>query len=199
MLGSESIRSGFHALGAGQLDESFAPRSTLETYTQAGVRGVGQAALPIGGTVAAGSRLALRAPSTLTAASPARQAVRESLVDAVKAPGMVAATELGGNIGANVAGEAANQFAPGNPIAQAGAQLLGGLAGGGIGYGATRRNVPAPPAGFQIADDLPADALAANTADIMPESVAANNVGLDALWCNLNACGTLSMWRGLRP
>ena len=45
LLGSESIRSGFHALGAGQLDESFAPRSTLETYTQAGVRGVGQAAL----------------------------------------------------------------------------------------------------------------------------------------------------------
>ena len=35
-LGSESIRSGFHAVGIGQVDDSFAPRSTLETYTQAG-------------------------------------------------------------------------------------------------------------------------------------------------------------------
>lgn len=166
-LGSDSIRDGFHAVGIGQIDESFAPRSTLETYTQAGARGVGQAALPIGGTLAAGSRLALRAPSALTAASPTRQAVRGTLVDAVKNPGMVAATELGGNIGANLAGEAANQYAPGNPYAQAGAQLLGGLAGGGVGYGATRRNIPAPPAGFQIVDD------------IAPETVAANNTGLD--------------------
>lgn len=180
LLGSESIRDGFHAVGIGQTDESFAPRSTLETYTQAGARGVGQAALPIGGTLAAGGRLALRAPSALTAASPARQAVRGTLVDAIKNPAMVAATELGGNVGANVAGEAANQYAPGNPYAQAGAQLLGGLAGGGIGYGLTRRNYPQPPSGFQIADDQAADALAVNNAGIMPDAMAANNVGLDS-------------------
>lgn len=180
-LGSETFRSGMHALGIGQVDESFAPRSTLETYTQAGARGIGQAALPIGGTVAAGSRLALRAPSALTAASPARQAVRGTLVDAAKTPAIAAATEFGGNVGANVAGEAANQYAPGNPLAQVAAQTIGGLAGGGVGYGATRRNIPEPPAGFKIADDMAAgDAPAANSAETMPNSFAANNVGLDS-------------------
>lgn len=181
ILGSESIREGFHAVGIGQTDESFAPRSTLETYTQAGARGIGQAAIPIGGTVAAGSRLALRAPSALTAASPARQAVRGALVDAAKAPAVAAATELGGNVGANVAGEVANQYAPGNPIAQVAAQTIGGLAGGGVGYGATRRNIPEPPAGFKIAEDVAAgDVPVANSAEIMPNSVAANNVDLDS-------------------
>ena len=156
LLGSESIRSGFRALGIGQLDESFAPRSTLETYTQAGARGIGQAVVPIGGTLATGGRLALRAPSMLTAASPTRQAVRGTLVDAAKAPSVAVATELGGNVGANLAGEAANQYAPGNPYAQIAAQTLGAVGGGGMGYGLTRRNYPQPPSGFQIADDLTA-------------------------------------------
>lgn len=178
-LGSESIRDGFHALGIGQTDDSFAPRSTLENYTQAAARGVGQAAIPIGGTLAAGSRLALRAPSALTAASPVRQAIRSTMVDAAKAPAAAVATELGGNIGAQVAGEGANQVAPGNPYAQVAAQTIGALAGGGLGNIAARPrtpfldvpangsapDVPAPPAGFQLND--------------MPETVAANNVGLD--------------------
>ena len=154
LLGSESIRDGMHALNIGQVDESFAPRSTLETYTQAGARGIGQAAIPIGGTVAAGGRLAMRAPSLLTAASPTRQAVRGTLIDAAKAPSVAVATELGGNVGANLAGEAANQLAPGNPYAQIAAQTLGAVAGGGVGYGATRRNLPAPPAGFRADSDV---------------------------------------------
>lgn len=161
-LGSEFIREGMHSVGIGQTDESYAPRSTVEQYTQAGARGVGQAALPIGGTIAAGSRLALRAPSLATTASVPRQAVRGTLVDAAKVPAVTVATELGGNVGANVAGEAANEFAPGNPYAQVAAQTIGALVGGGGGYVATRpkskaidipADIPPPPPGFELAPD----------------------------------------------
>ena len=187
LLGSESIRDGMHAVNIGQVDESFAPRSTLETYTQAGARGIGQSVVPVGGTLAAGGRLAMRAPSLLTAASPTRQAIRSTLVDAAKAPSVAMATELGGNVGANLAGEAANKLAPGNPYAQIAAQTFGGLAGGGIGYGATRRSLPAPPAGFRADGDVFAslDAVDTGSPDVPPlpagylPTEALNDTGLD--------------------
>jgi hypothetical protein len=56
-LGSESIRSGMNALGIGQVDESYAPRSALERYTQAAARGTGQALIPVLGTIAKGGQL----------------------------------------------------------------------------------------------------------------------------------------------
>tara|TARA_R110002124_G_scaffold287106_2_gene470478 strand:+ start:1375 stop:5913 length:4539 start_codon:yes stop_codon:yes gene_type:complete len=164
LLGSSMIRDGFHALGFGQIDESTAPRSDIERYTQSFARGTGQAVVPIGGSIGLGGRLANRAPSLATRASPTRQAVRTSLVDAAKMPAATAAAELGGATGANVAGEFANDVAPGNVYAQLGAQTLGGLGGGFGGFKA----FPARPA----APRLPASSMADNAPDTAPVSVA---------------------------
>ncbi|WP_417592550.1 thermonuclease family protein [Parasphingorhabdus sp.] len=146
LLGSEMIRDGFHSMGFGQIDESTAPRSDLERYTQAFARGTGQAIVPVGGSIGFGSKIANRAPSLVTRASPTRQALRTSAVDSAKAPAATALAELGGATGANVAGEYANDVAPGNVWAQLAAQTVGGLGGGYAGFKATpgRFSLPAP-------------------------------------------------------
>jgi endonuclease YncB( thermonuclease family) len=56
-LGSESIRSGLHAIGIGQTGEGFAPRSDMERYAQSIARGLGQASLPVGATLGIGGRI----------------------------------------------------------------------------------------------------------------------------------------------
>lgn len=165
-LGSESIRSGMHALGMGQVDASFAPQSDLERYTQAAARGVGQAALPAAGTIATGARLAAStAPIALRSTGPVAQGVRNALLDAAKAPGVTLATEAGAGVGSMLANEAVNDFAPDNALLRIGAQTLGAFGGGAAALKLARpRAVPPPPAGFTL--DTPA-------------TVAFNNTGLE--------------------
>lgn len=166
-LGSEWWRDNvLHPIGAGQIDEGYAPRSTAEAYGQAFTRGIGQAALPIGGQMAAGTRLALRAPSAFTLASPARTAIRSALTDSAAAPRAFIAGELGGGVGSQLAGQAGEDYAPGNQWVQVGAQTLGGLTGG-LGAGLVARSrvsrrvalpdapeaIPEPPAGYTRVDE----------------------------------------------
>lgn len=138
-LGSESIREGMRSVGIGQFDDSYSPRTDAERYAQAFARGTGQAALPIGGQLAAGGRLALRAPSLLTQGSAVRSATRGALVDAARRPGVLIAGEAGAGAGAGLSGQVADDLAPGNPYAMLAAQVAGGLGGGlGAGMGAAR-------------------------------------------------------------
>jgi len=143
IMGSDWIRSGMHRLGIGEASEGYAPRSGVERYGQAIARGVGQAAVPLGGSLAIGSKLRLAAPTLETLASPTRSAIRESFVTAAANPAVTVAGEVGGGVGANVAGQAADDYAPGNRWAQMGAQVVGGLVGGiGGGLAASRRAIP---------------------------------------------------------
>lgn len=119
-----------HPLGAGAVDERYAPRSDVERYGQAFLRGTGSALLPAAGSIAAGGRLALRAPSVISEATAARGAVRGSLADAARNPGLTAGLEAGASVGSSLAGQVADDAAPGNPYAQIAAQAVGGLAGG---------------------------------------------------------------------
>ena len=167
LLGSSMIRDGFHALGFGQIDESTAPRSDIERYTQSFARGTGQAVVPIGGSIGLGGRLANRAPSLATMGSPSRQAIRSSVVDAAKMPAATAAAELGGATGANVAGEFANDVAPGNPYAQLGAQTLGALAGGGAAFSAAPRRFGRPVAP-RVGESAPDPAAVGAASDVPP-------------------------------
>jgi endonuclease YncB( thermonuclease family) len=148
-LGSASIKSKMHDLGMGQASEGYAPRSGAERYGQAFARGVGQAVVPLGGSLAVGSKLRLAAPVLEASANPVRAALRQSFVAAAEHPGLAVAGEVGGGVGANVAGQVADDYAPGNRWAQVGAQVVGGLAGGlGGGLAAGRlgpRRVPIAP------------------------------------------------------
>lgn len=131
LLGSKWWRENvMHPIGAGATDERYAPRSDAERYGQAFLRGAGSALLPAGGSIAAGGRLALRAPALLGEVSAARGALRSALIDAARNPGATAGLEAGAGIGSYVAGQGADDLAPGNPYAQLAAQTLGGIAGG---------------------------------------------------------------------
>lgn len=130
IMGSDWIKGQLHKLGVGQYDEGFAPRSDAERYSQAFFRGTGQAVLPVGGSLAAGTRMAASALPSVLETGAVRQALRNATMEAAARPGVLIAGEAGGNIGANLAGQIADDYAPGNPYAQMGAQLAGGLVGG---------------------------------------------------------------------
>ena len=130
IMGSDWIKGQLHKLGVGQYDEGFAPRSDAERYSQAFFRGTGQAVLPVGGSLAAGTRMAASALPSVLETGAVRQALRNATMEAAARPGVLIAGEAGANIGANLAGQAADDYAPGNPYAQMGAQLAGGLVGG---------------------------------------------------------------------
>jgi hypothetical protein len=143
IMGSDWIRSQMHRLGMGQTSEGYAPQSGAERYGQSFARGVGQAVVPLGGSLAIGSKLRLAAPALETLASPTRSAIREAFVSGAANPAVTVAGEVGGGVGANVAGQVADDYAPGNRWAQVGAQVVGGLAGGlGGGLAASRRVIP---------------------------------------------------------
>lgn len=142
---SDWMRDTYHKAGFGQRDEGSAPRSTLERYGQAFLRGAGSAAIPLGGSLSLGGRLALRAPSLATEASAVRTGVRSALVDAAKSPGATAAMELGSGAGTYMGDEVAHDAAPGNPYASIAGQLVGGLAGG-LGAGLAARRLASRPA-----------------------------------------------------
>ncbi len=156
IMGSEWLRSGMHDLGIGQASEGYAPRSGVERYGQAFARGVGQAVVPLGGSLAIGSKLRLATPIVGATANPVRAALRQSFVTAAEHPSLAVAGEVGGGVGANVAGQVADDYAPGNRWAQMGAQVVGGLAGGVVGgLGAGRvapRRVPVEPS---VAGEVP--------------------------------------------
>lgn len=142
ILGSEWIREGMRGLGIGQVDDSYAPRSGFERYSQNFSRGVGQAVVPIGGQLATGGRLALRAPSLLTQGSAVRSAVRGALTEGARRPGLLVAGELGAGAGSGIGGQVADDVAPGNPYAQVAGQVIGGFGGGvGAGVAASRPRV----------------------------------------------------------
>lgn len=151
-LGSESIRQGMRSLGMGQVDDSYAPRSDFERYSQNIARGLGQAVVPIGGQLAAGGRLALRAAPALAAeGSATRSALSNALREGARNPGLLVAGELGAGAGSGVGGQVADDIAPGNLYAQMAGQVIGGLGGGiGAGAAASRRGMAArlspPPA-----------------------------------------------------
>ncbi len=147
---SSGIRDAWHGLGLGQRDEGSAPRSDLERYGQAFLRGTGSAIIPIGGTVGVGSKLATRMPSLATQASAARTAFRESLVDAAKNPGTAVALEVGAGAGSYLGEEVANDVAPGNPYAAMAGQVIGGL-GGGFAAGTAGRRMGARSSGDTVA------------------------------------------------
>jgi endonuclease YncB( thermonuclease family) len=144
-LGSQQIRDAMHGLGIGQINEGYAPRSTAERYGQAFTRGIGQATLPIAGQMTAGTALALRAPFAFTLASPARTAIRTALTDSAAAPRALFAGELSGAVGSQLAGQAGEDYAPGNMWVQLGTQTLGGLAGGFAGAVGARARLPGRP------------------------------------------------------
>ncbi|WP_422057959.1 hypothetical protein [Sphingomonas sp.] len=154
---SAGIRDTWHGLGLGQRDEGSAPRSDLERYGQAFLRGTGSALIPVGGTVGFGSKLATRSPSLATQASAARTAFRESLVDAARSPGTAVALEVGAGAGSYVGEEVANDVAPGNPYAAMAGQLVGGL-GGGFAAGAAARRMGARSSGDTMAPARSPDA-----------------------------------------
>ncbi|MET0240196.1 MAG: hypothetical protein ABW184_09900 [Sphingobium sp.] len=140
VLGSTWIKDLMHAGGVGQYDEDFAPRSDAERYTQAFARGMGQSIVPIGGTMAAGTRIAASALPSVLEGGAVRQALRNSTAEAAARPGVLIASEAGAGVGSQVAGQAGDDIAPGNPYVQAAAQIVGGLAGGlGGGMAAGRR------------------------------------------------------------
>lgn len=143
------LRDTWHGLGLGQRDEGSAPRSDLERYGQAFLRGTGSAVIPVGGTLGFGSKLATRTPSLATQASAARTALRESLVDAAKSPGAAVALEVGAGAGSYIGEEAANDLAPGNPYATMAGQLVGGL-GGGLAAGRVAQRVGARSSGDTV-------------------------------------------------
>lgn len=148
VLGSDWIKDRMHGVGAGQYEEGFAPRSDVERYSQAFFRGAGESVLPVGGTMAAGTRLALTALPTALEQGVARTAIRGAVRDAASNPRLLIAGETGANVGAEVAGQAADDYDPADPWLEAGAQIAGGLAGG-LGAGAVVRHpVPARPASF---------------------------------------------------
>ncbi len=136
---SSGIRDAWHGLGLGQRDEGSAPRSDLERYGQAFLRGTGSAIIPVGGTLGVGSKLATRTPSLATQASAARTALRDSLVDAARSPGTAVALELGAGAGSYMGEEVAHDAAPGDPYASLAGQMIGGLGGGFAGGAAGRR------------------------------------------------------------
>lgn len=144
------LRDKWHAMGVGQRDEGSAPRSDLERYGQAFLRGAGSAVLPVGGTLSAGGKLALRPPSIATDASAARSAIRGSLVDAAKDPRTAVALELGSGAGSYIGEEAAHDIAPGNPYAAIAGQVIGGI-GGGLSAGATTRRLGTRSSGDHVA------------------------------------------------
>lgn len=129
--GSNSIRSGLHALGMGQDSEAYAPRSAAERYIQSIARGVGQAVIPAGGTIAAGARLGAAGAGMVSQEGGAvAQALRRMASEAAARPGLALAGELGGGVGAGIGGQAARDVAPGNPYADMVGQVLGGIGGG---------------------------------------------------------------------
>lgn len=109
--GAKSIQSVMDYLGITHEGKDWAPRSSLENYTQSAARGVGQAIVPGLGLEAAASRAGVRA---LPAA--ARSIGRELTAGATSGLGA----------------QAGRDIAPGNPYAE----LAGSLIGGGIGAGA---------------------------------------------------------------
>lgn len=128
--GSEDWKKLFKWAGLIQDEALTKPQSKTEEYTQAVAEGLGQAAIPAGGTVAAGTRLGMRAASAASKASAGRTVLREGLVSAGKAPAVALASEAGGSVGAAVAGKVAEDVAPDSIVAKVIAQTLGGLAGG---------------------------------------------------------------------
>lgn len=130
-LGSESIRSGMHAIGVGKLDKSYDPRSKGEAYAQSIARSIGQTVVPVGGTIAGGMNAMARvAPSAIRSASPVRNAFSTMAVEAAKRPGVLIAGETAAGVGAGVGGQYARDTWPGNPYADAAGQILGGFGGG---------------------------------------------------------------------
>lgn len=130
VMGSEWLRDYMHKLGIGQMDEGYAPRSDVERYGQALARGVGQSVFPIGGTLSIGGRLAGAIVPAALEGGAIRQGVRSALSEAASNPATLIAGETGANVGANLAGQATDDYAPGNTYAQMGAQVAGGLLGG---------------------------------------------------------------------
>ncbi len=130
VMGSDWIREGMHDLGIGQTSEAYAPRSDIERYGQAFARGTGQAVLPIGGTLSAASRLALRGVAEIGSATSLREALAHGLGRTAAKPAPFIATELAANVGASTGAQIADDVAPGNPLVALGAQLVGGAVGG---------------------------------------------------------------------
>jgi hypothetical protein len=140
-LGSDSIRSGMHSLGMGQVDETYAPRSALERYTQAAARGTGQALIPVLGTISRGGQLVNAGYQTAKQGQGAvRTALADDAVSAFKRPAGSISTEVGAGVGANVAGELADDVAPGNDLVKAGLMLTGGVVGGGTAGAVSKRS-----------------------------------------------------------
>lgn len=136
-LGSESIKDGMHSIGVGRVDESYAPQSALERYTQAAAEMAGNSVLPVAGTLAKGGQLLNKAApfvsnggSTLLAklGDAASKGGRELAEQAALRPGTVVATEAASALGAGVGGQAARDIAPGNPYAEFAGTMIGGLA-----------------------------------------------------------------------
>ena len=143
-------RDTYYDAGFGQRDEGSAPRSDLERYAQAFLRGTGSAVIPFGGSLAGGIKLAITVPSLATRSSAALSAFREALVDAAKNPGTAAALEIGAGAGSFVGEEAAHDLAPGNPYAAIAGQVIGGL-GGGFAAGAGARRIGSHSTGDRVA------------------------------------------------
>ena len=187
ILGSEWIRDQLHKLGIGQADEGYAPRSDAERYAQSFLRGVGQAAIPIGGPLAVGSRLAAAAAPVALESSAARSAIRNALLEASASPRALVAGELGANAAANISGQAADDYAPGNPYARMGAEIAGGLIGGipaGLAFARRPQGAPRPPITTDttapVIGGIPLEALHASAGwdDVSAPAIAAESTGV---------------------
>jgi endonuclease YncB( thermonuclease family) len=135
-----SRKTGFLARAG---DPNWAPRSTLERYAGSVAENAGQSVLPVMGTYGAGAKLLGTATELGTGAAPI---ARNMLRDVVANPGRNLIAEAGGVAGSGIAGQAAQDYAPGNPYVSIAAQLAGGFAGG-MGAGvAASRGAPLPEA-----------------------------------------------------
>ncbi|WP_158010652.1 hypothetical protein [Tardibacter chloracetimidivorans] len=125
--GSESIRSGLHKLGFGQVKEEYKPQTKGEEYLSSLSRGVGQAA---GGLVST-APISINAAKTLTKTSgAAKRALAQLTQGSTATPTRFVAQELMAGAGSGIGGQAARDVAPGNPWAEGAGMLVGGIAGG---------------------------------------------------------------------
>lgn len=177
--GSQSLRDLMHAIGLGYASPELAPQTVGEQRLAAVARGVGQSVIPAGAAPALGGRLALQGSTALARSGGAvRQSLRTILEEAAKRPGVAVAGELAGGAAAGASGQVAREVFPGNPYADAAAQIVGGAVGGvaagraverlgtrgaprpALGVPEAPAGIPEPPAGF-VADDAAGAAPAA--------------------------------------
>jgi len=147
--GSESIRSVF-SKATGYKSQEEVNRATggssghIEDIATKTANFLGGSVVPVAGLYGSGAKL-IRAggPGALSTTSAAKRVLQTMALETAKHPGVAVASEAGAALGAATAGEAVETYAPDSPYLEAGAEILGGIAGGFGGAASTLRRASA--------------------------------------------------------